>query len=142
MRIQNLIKIHKLIPKILSIIKILTSIKDHNAVKNRQKITYFRYNMDLVYINAYTIFFIKILSFVLKLLRKNTFLHQSRTITLLFTHEFSSFAIPNHSSPISMSMQFEENRSKTTQVRVRKRSVDGRTDVLTDGRTLKTVRRV
>ena len=34
-----------------------------------------------------------------------TFLHQSRAITLLFIAEFSPFAIPNHSSPISMSMQ-------------------------------------
>ena len=43
--------------------------------------------------------------FVLKLLRKNTFLHQSRAITLLFINELSPFAIPNHSSLISMSTQ-------------------------------------
>ena len=49
--------------------------------------------------------FIKIHPFVLKILRKNTFLHQSRAITLLFLNKFSPFAIPNHSSPISMSMQ-------------------------------------
>ena len=49
--------------------------------------------------------FIKIHPFVLKILRKNTFLHQSRAITLLFIIEFSPFAIPNHSSLISMSMQ-------------------------------------
>ena len=36
---------------------------------------------------------------------ETTFLHRSRAITLLFTNEFSPFAIPNHSSPISMSMQ-------------------------------------
>ena len=48
---------------------------------------------------------IKIHPFVLKILRKNTFLHQSRAITLLFIHEFSPFAIPNHSSLILMSMQ-------------------------------------
>ena len=49
--------------------------------------------------------FIKIHPFVLKILRKNTFLHQSRAITLLFINEFSPFAIPNHSSLISMSMR-------------------------------------
>ena len=49
--------------------------------------------------------FIKIHPFVLNILRKNTFLHQSRAITLLLINEFSPFAIPNFSSPISMSMQ-------------------------------------
>ena len=49
--------------------------------------------------------FIKIYPFVLKILRKNTFLHQSRAITLLFINEFSPSAIPNYSSLISMSMQ-------------------------------------
>ena len=49
--------------------------------------------------------FIKIHPFVLKILRKNTFLHQPRAITLLFINEFSPFAIPNHSSLISMSMR-------------------------------------
>ena len=49
--------------------------------------------------------FIKIHPFVLKMLRKNTFLHRSRAITLLLINEFSSFAIPNHSSLISMAMQ-------------------------------------
>ena len=49
--------------------------------------------------------FIKIHPFVLKILRKNTFLHQSRAITLLFINKFIPFAIPNHSSLISMSMQ-------------------------------------
>ena len=129
--------------------------------------------------------FIKNHPFVLKILRKNTFLHQSMAIALLLINEFSPFAIPNHSSLISKSMQslkkigeklhnlesrndiftsikghnsviyrgyirilpfcnpkpllpdinvhakFEENRSKTTQVRVRKRSGDGRTDTQT-----------
>ena len=44
---------------------------------------------------------------VLKMLRekKNTFLHQSMAITMLFISEFSPFAVPNHSSPIAMSMQ-------------------------------------
>ena len=70
--------------------------------------------------------FIKIHPFDLKILRKNTFLHQSRAISLLFISGLSPFAIPNHSSPISMSMQSsKKNRSKTTQVRVWKRSADG-----------------
>ena len=49
--------------------------------------------------------FIKIHPFVLQILRKNTFLNQSRAITLLFIYEFSPFAIPNHSSLISISLQ-------------------------------------
>ena len=56
MHIQNLIEVHKLIHKILNINKILMSIKGHNSVKNRPKITGIRYNMDLVFINAYTKF--------------------------------------------------------------------------------------
>ena len=48
---------------------------------------------------------IKIHPFVLKILRKNTFLYQSWAITLLFINEFSPFAIANHSFLISMSMQ-------------------------------------
>ena len=49
--------------------------------------------------------FIKINPFVLKILRKNTYLKQSRAINLLFINEFSPFAILSHSSPISMPMQ-------------------------------------
>ena len=49
--------------------------------------------------------FIKIHPFVRKILRKNTFLHQSRAITLLFMNEFSPFAIPNHSFLVSISVQ-------------------------------------
>ena len=56
---------------------------------------------------------------------ETTFLHQSRTITLLFINKFSPFAIPNHSPPnINVHAKFEENRSKSTQVRVQKRSAD------------------
>ena len=54
MHIQNFIEIHKLIHKILSINKILTSIKGHNSVKKSAKITCIRHNVDLLYINAYT----------------------------------------------------------------------------------------
>ena len=134
--------------------------------------------MDLVFINAYTNFY-QHSSICSKDIEENTFLHQSRAITLLFMNEFSPFAIPDHSSLISMSRQiltkidqkllrlesgndifrsikghnsvvykqmqpicnpkpllsdinvhakFEENRSKTTRFRIRKRSTDGRTD--------------
>ena len=104
MHIQNLIEIHKLIHKILSINKILTSIKGHNSVKNWPKITCIRHNMDLVFINAYTKFY-QNSSICSEDIEENTFLHQSRAITLVFINEFSPFAIPNHSSLISMSMQ-------------------------------------
>ena len=57
MKIQNLIEIHKLIHKILSINKILTSIKGHNSVKNWPNIMCIRYNTDLVFINAYITFY-------------------------------------------------------------------------------------
>ena len=49
--------------------------------------------------------FIKLHPFFLKILSKNTFLHQPRAITLLFINKFSLFAIPNHSTLISKSMQ-------------------------------------
>ena len=51
--IQNLIEIHK----ILSVYKILMSIKGHNSVKNLPKIMCIRYNMDLVFIHVYTEFY-------------------------------------------------------------------------------------
>ena len=83
MQIQNLIEIHKLIHKILRINKILMSIKGHKSDKNWLKIACIKYNMDLVFINAYAIF-IKMHPFVLKILMKNTLLDQSRALTLLF----------------------------------------------------------
>ena len=58
-----------------------------------------------LYLSMHIQNFIKIHPFVLKILRKNTILHQSRAITLLFINEFSPFAIPNHSFLMSMSMQ-------------------------------------
>ena len=69
--------------------------------------------------------------FILKMLRKNTFLHQSRAITLLFINEFSPFAIPNHSSPISMTMQ---SLKKIGQNLLK---LESGNEALTDGRTLK-----
>ena len=106
MHIQNLIEIHKLpvIHKILSINKILTSIKGHNSVKNWPKIMCIRNNMDLIYINVYTKFY-QNLSICSEDIEKKHFLHQSRAITLLAIYKFSLFAIPNHSSLLSMSMQ-------------------------------------
>ena len=129
MHIQNLIEIHKLIYMILSINKNLTSIKGHNSVKIYQKLTCNRYNMDLVYINAYKIF-IKLHPFVLKILRKNTFLHHSSAITILFINEFSPFAIPNHSSLIAMSMQ---SLKKIGRILLK---LESGNEALTDGRTL------
>ena len=122
MCIQNLIKIHKFIPKILSIKKFWCQ----DSVKHQPKITCFRYNMNLVFINAFPKF-IQIHPFVLKILKKNTFLHQSRAITLLFINKFRPFAIPNHSSPISMYMQ---NLKKISQKLLKLQSVN---EVLKDG---------
>ena len=45
-----------LVHKILSIIEILTSIKDHNSVENEQKILFNHPNLHLVNINASTKF--------------------------------------------------------------------------------------
>ena len=142
MHIQNLIEIHKLIHKILSINKILMSIKSHNSVI-LPKIMCIRYNMDLVYIYTYTKFYrnssicskdieeIEIHPFVLKILRKNTFLHQSRAITLLFINEFSPFAISNHSFLISMSMQSLKKMGQTLL------KLESRNEALTDRWTRK-----
>ena len=80
--------------------------------------------------------FIKIHPFVLKILQKNTFLHQSRAITLLIINKFSPFAIPNHPSPISMSMQ------SLKEIDQKLLKLESGNKALTDRRTLKTVRRV
>ena len=66
--------------------------------------------------------FIKIYPFGLKILRKNTFLHQLKTITLLFINEFSPFAIPNHFSLVKMSMRrLKKMGQKLPELRVWKR---------------------
>ena len=104
MHIQNLIEIHKLIYKILSINKILTLIKGHNSAKNWQKIMCIRYNMDLVFINVYTKFY-QNSSICSEDIEEKHILHQSKAITLLFTNTFGPFAIPNHFSLTSMSIQ-------------------------------------
>ena len=63
-----------------------------------------RNNMDLAFINAYTNFY-QYSSICSEDIEEKHILHQSRAITLLFINKFSSFAIPNNSSLISMSMQ-------------------------------------
>ena len=56
MHLQNFIKIHQLVHKILSINEISTSIKGHNSVENEQKVLFNHPNLHLVNINAYTKF--------------------------------------------------------------------------------------
>ena len=125
LHIQNLIEIHKLIHKRLSINKILTSIKGHNSVKNWPKIMCIRYNMDLVYkIRS------KFIHFFWRYWGKSHFT-SIKGHTLLFLNEFSPFAIPNYSFLISMSMpsfkKIDQNLLK----------LESGNEALTDGRTLK-----
>ena len=56
MHLQNFIKIHQSIHKILSMNEISTLIKGHNSVENEQKIVFNHPNLHLVSINAYTKF--------------------------------------------------------------------------------------
>ena len=79
--------------------------------------------------------FIKIHPFVPKILRKHTFLHQSRAITLLLINEFNPFAIPNHSSLISMSVQsLKKIGQKLLKLETGKEAMmDGWIDKRTDG---------
>ena len=56
MQVQNFIKIHQLVHKILSTNKISTSVKGHNSVENEQKILFNYPNLQLVNNNAYTKF--------------------------------------------------------------------------------------
>ena len=55
--IQNLIKFHLFVHKILSGNKLSTIAKDHNSVVNLQKMTCNNPNLDLVMINAYAKFY-------------------------------------------------------------------------------------
>ena len=135
MHMQNLIEIHKLIHKILSINKILTSIKGHNSIKNLPNIMWFRNNMDLVYINAYTKFYQNLSICSEDTEEKHIFI-PSRAITPLFIYEFSPFAIPNHSSLISMSMQ---SLKKIGQKLLK---LESRNEALTDRRDTQMIRRV
>ena len=57
MHLQNFIKMHQLVHKILSINEISTSTKGHNSVENERKILFnYKKNLHLVNINAYTKF--------------------------------------------------------------------------------------
>ena len=56
MHLQNLIIIHQLAHKILSINEISTSIKGNNSVENERKILFNHPNLHLININAYTNF--------------------------------------------------------------------------------------
>ena len=105
MHVQNLIEIHKLIRKILSINKILTSIKGHNSVKNGPKTMCIRNNMDPVFINAYTKFYQTSTICSEDIFRKKTFLYYSRAITLLKMNEKSCSIIQTYILSISMHIQ-------------------------------------
>ena len=59
MHVQNMIKIHELIHKILSINKILMLIQGHSSVENLRKIKCNFPNLDPIYINAYINFYQK-----------------------------------------------------------------------------------
>ena len=56
MHLQNFIKIHQLVHKLLSRNETSTSIKGHNSVENEQKIMFSHPNVHLININAYTKF--------------------------------------------------------------------------------------
>ena len=56
MQLQNFIKVHQLVLKILSINEISTSVKGHNSVENERKILFNYPNLHIVDINAYTKF--------------------------------------------------------------------------------------
>ena len=56
MHLQNFIKIHQLVHKILRINEISTSIKEHNSVENERKILFNHPNLHLVSVNTYTKF--------------------------------------------------------------------------------------
>ena len=56
MCIQNLVKFHPLVLKILSGNEILTSIKGHNSVANLQNLPLYIPNLDIINGNVYTKF--------------------------------------------------------------------------------------
>ena len=117
MHIQNLIKTHKLIHKILSKNKILMSIKGHNSVKNRPKIMCIRHNMDLVCINVYTKFYQNSSICSEDIEEKHIFIsikgHNSVVYKQIWLICNSKQLLPN----INVYAKFEENWPKTTQVK-------------------------
>ena len=54
MHLQNFMKIHQLVYKILSINEISTSINGHNSVENERKVLFNHQYLHLVNIKAYT----------------------------------------------------------------------------------------
>ena len=56
MCMQNLVKFHPLVLKILSGNEILTSIKGHNSVANLQNLPLYNPNLDIINGNVYTKF--------------------------------------------------------------------------------------
>ena len=56
MHLQNVIKIHQLVHKIMSKNEISISIKGHNSVENKRKILFNHPDLHLVNINAHTRF--------------------------------------------------------------------------------------
>ena len=73
MHVQNLVKIHLFIFKILSGNEILMSFKDHNTVMNWRKWTLNNPTLDVININAY-VKFGQTHSFILKILSGNEIL--------------------------------------------------------------------
>ena len=72
--------------------------------------------------------FIKIHPFCSEDIEENTFLHQSRAITVVYI-QIKPIYNPKPILPdINVHAKIEENWPKTTQVRVRKRRADGLTD--------------
>ena len=133
MQIQNLIDIHKLIHKIFSINKILTSIMGHNHAKNWQKITCIIYNMGLVYISAYTKFYQNASMCFEDIDWGNHIFPSIKANNSVVKNDFSPFAILNHSFLISMFMQSLKKIGQKCWSWVRKRSADGRTDGHSNG---------
>ena len=74
MCIQNVVKFCPFVLKILSGNEIQTSIKGCNSVTNLRKMTVHEPNLDLVNINVYTFFFVKLCPFVLKILSRKEIL--------------------------------------------------------------------
>ena len=85
MHLQNFIKIHQLVHKILSINKISASIKGHNSVENERKILFNHPNLHLINNNAYKL--IEIHKLIHKLLIINKILMSIKGHNLLKTDQ-------------------------------------------------------
>ena len=73
MCIQHLVKFCPLVLKILSGNEVLTSIKGCNSVTNLQNLKFYNPNLDIIYVNVYTIL-VKFCPLVLKILSGNEIL--------------------------------------------------------------------